>query len=449
MATAQELKNDARELLARAEKALAEGDQQAYETLWAEFAKKDAEQQEQHKREEALKAAFEQYGNPVHDLRREEDALIRPVPPDVAKAGVMVNGQEVIAYADRNTEGYIKGFPAAVQHPGIIKRYGPELREEAEFYSNAFMKWLRKGPQFLEAKELKALQEGTDSEGGYLVPTDQVKLPFVHDPGAPGSTIRPLSSNFTTTRDAGDWPTVGSVVWAATAEEAAIPATTDPVFGQVTFAIKKIMGSHKVSTELLEDSAVDIGSIINLLYTESLGRYEDQQAIEGDGTTEPQGIRTSGGVDSSGAGLIDASDGWDAGNIFNIWAQLGAQFRNGAVWHTTSTTMGRILSINNATTGGIHFIQNPAVGSPTMTIMGYPVSMFDGTGWDTTLSGTNEYGCFGNFRLGYYFINRVGMSIKRLNELYAGNDQVGLVARVRYDSRVALNSAFLIMKGEA
>lgn len=447
MATALELKNEARELLGRADAALKDGNQQAYETLFAEYAVKDAEQQKAYANEQALKAAFDKYGPEPQDLRNPEDALIKSEAPENAKSGVMVNGGEVIAYATKESEGYIKGYPAAVQLPGIMKRYGPELRMEAQHYSDAFIKWFRKGKDMLSAAELKALQEGTDSEGGYLVPTDQVKLPYIHDSGVPGGTIRPISSNFNTSRDAGNWPTVGSVLWAPVAEEAAIPATTDPVFGSVPFAIKKIMGSHKVSQELLEDSAVDIGGIINLLYSESLARYEDQQAIEGDGTTEPEGIRTSGGTDSTGAGLVDASDGWDAGNVLQIFFQLQANFRANSTWHTTSTTMARILAIG-ATAAGIHFINEPATGSPTLTLLGRPVAMFDGTGWDVTLSGTNEYGCLGDFR-NYYFINRIGMSIRRLNELYAGNDQVGFVARVRYDGVVALDTAFLIMKGEA
>lgn len=446
MPRSQELKNDALALLSRAEKARDEGDKAAFETLFKEFEAKDAEHLAAFEEEQKLKAAFEKY-SPVHDIRREEDALVPSLKPDQAKSGVMVNDGEVIPFATKTSEGYIKGYPAAVQHPAIIKRYGPELRMEAQRYSDAWCKWYRKGSRFLDNVELKALQEGTDSEGGYLVPTDQVKLPFVHDPGVAGGTIRPISSNFTTSRDAGNWPTVGSVLWAPVAEEAALPATTDPVFGTVPFAIKKIMGSHKVSTELLEDSAVDISSIISLLYGESLARYEDQQAIEGDGTTEPEGIRTSGGTDASGAALWDASDGVTAAQVINTFFQLQANFRANSTWHTTSTHAARIYAVGSAA-AGIHFLPDPANGSPTLTLMGRPVALFDGTGWDTSLSSTNEYGCLGDFRQ-YYFINRVGMTIKRLEELYAGNDQVGFVARIRYDGVVALDTAFLIMKGQA
>jgi HK97 family phage major capsid protein len=322
------------------------------------------------------------------------------------------------------------------------------MRAEADNYTHAWVKWFRKGRDILNAAEMKALQEGTDSEGGFLVPTDQVKLPYIHDSGVQGGTIRPLASVFQTSRDSGNWPTVGSVLWAPVAEEAALPTTTDPVFGSVAFSIKKIMGMHKVSQELLEDSAVDIGSIISMLYAESLGRYEDQQFIEGDGTTEPEGIRTSGGTDSTGAGTgLWKATGFIAANVVSTFFQLQSNFRANAVWHTTSSTAANIYRIG-AAAAGIHFLSEPAVGSPTMMLMGKPVHTFDGTGWDTALSGTNEYGCFGDFRQ-YYVIDRVGMSIRRLNELYAGNDQVGFVARMRFDGVVALDTAFLIMKGEA
>ena len=83
-------------------------------------------------------------------------------------------------------------------------------------------------------------------------------------------------------------------------------------------------------------------------------------------------------------------------------------------------------------------------------ILGRPYVLFDGTGWDdaVAVAANEEFGAFGDFRQ-YYFINRVGMTIKRLEELYAGNDQVGFVARVRYDSVVAICNAFRIIKAAA
>jgi HK97 family phage major capsid protein len=454
MATSTEYFNSAREALTKASAAINEGKQEQYDAFWADYESNLKLGEQAKAAEDAQKALAEKVIDPSEPVTRNPgDAVMATESVDTAKEGVLIQrrggGVEVVKFADKNTEGWIKGLPPDAQHPDIVARLTPDLKAAADFRREAFYKWMRKGRGALDSKEIKALQEGTDSEGGFVVPSDQVRLPFIHAPGTPGGTIRSISSNFTTTRDAGDWPTVGSVVWAAVAEEAALPSTTDPVFGQVPFTVRKVMGHHKVSAELLEDSAVNLPAMINQLYSESLGRYEDQQAIEGDGTTEPQGIRTSGGVDATGIALVDASDGWDAGNIINQFVQLPAEYRgDGCAWHTTSTTLGRIWGVG-ATAAGIHFLPDPSNGAPTFTLMGKPVYAFDGTGWDTALSGTNEYGCIGNFRMGYYFINRVGMSIKRLDELYAGNDQVGFVARIRYDSVVAINGAFVIMKGEA
>lgn len=455
MSTVMELRNEAREALAKASAAIKEGNQEQYDAFWKEYTDKLSASEKLDQAEQAQKALYEKSPD-LEDIRNPGDAAI--VKSDavtlVETKDTMFRAADgtYVSAATKDSEGYIRGYPAAVQHPEIMKRYGPELREEAKFYSDAFITYIRKGPRYLDAKQLKALQENTDSEGGYLVPTDQVKLPFVHDPGVGGGTIRPISSNFNTTRDAGNWPTVGSVAWASVAEEAAVPSTTDPVFGQVAFSIKKIMGHHKVSTELLEDSAVDIAGILNLIYGESLARYEDQQAIEGDGTTEPEGIRTSGGTDATGNALVDASDGWDARNIIAQYFQLQDTFRPNSTWHTTSTTAAQIFALGQIVASGtatqLHFMPAGGNVAPVLTLMGRPVALFDGTGWDTTLSGTNEYGCLGDFSQ-YYFINRVGMTIRRLDELYAGNDQVGFVARIRYDGVVALDTAFLIMKGEA
>ncbi|MCH7553404.1 MAG: phage major capsid protein [Chloroflexi bacterium] len=449
--TALELRNEAREALTKALAFRDEGKTDEFGKAWADYMEKEKAATTLEAEEAQVKAALEKNQPPPSEVRNPEDALIKTVKLEDAKAGVMIQrdegGFEVVQFADKDTEGWIKGYPPDVQLPGIVRRLTPELKVQAEFRKQAFYKWFRHGLSAVDAKERKALQEGTDSEGGFLVPSDAVKLPFVHDTGDPGGVTRPISSNFNTTRDAGNWPTVGSTSWTSVAEEAAISgANSDPTFGQVAFTVRKIMGLTKVATELLEDSATSIEGIIALLYGESLGRYEDEQAIAGDGSAEPQGLRVASVSDSAGAGLVDASDGWDAGNITNIFFALPAQFRANATWHLTSTALGLIAAIG-ATSAGLHLLQS--IADPVRpNIMGRPYVLFDGTGWDTALSSTNEYGAFGDFRQ-YYFINRVGMTIKRLDELYAANDQVGFVARVRYDSVVALTAAFLIIKGEA
>ena len=111
--------------------------------------------------------------------------------------------------------------------------------------------------------------------------------------------------------------------------------------------------------------------------------------------------------------------------------------------------MGLIASIGS-TAAGIHVFQELLSAEPSPRLLGRPIVFFDGTGWGNgaAVGANEEVGAIGDFSM-YYFVDRVGMSIRRLDELYAGNDQVGFAARVRYDSLFSENDAFRIIKGAA
>jgi HK97 family phage major capsid protein len=229
------------------------------------------------------------------------------------------------------------------------------------------------------------------------------------------------------------------------AEEGAFGESV-PTIGQVAFTVRKLGRIEKVSDELLEDSAVDVPSLLNILLRSSLGRYEDEQAVAGDGTTEPQGIRVGATTDVTDLITLAAPTALE---IIKGYFELPAQWRAGATWHTTSSFMAQVAGIG-AAAAGVHAIQD-LTKAPDERLLGKPVTMWDGTGWDdaATIGANEELGCLGNFRAGYYFIDRTGMSVQRLDELYSANDQVGFKARVRYDSRVAVAAAFITLKAAA
>ena len=52
---------------------------------------------------------------------------------------------------------------------------------------------------------------------------------------------------------------------------------------------------------------------------------------------------------------------------------------------------------------------------------------------------------FGNLRY-YNIVDRGSMSLQRLNELYAGNGQVGFRARARVDGVLTINDAIKCLK---
>ena len=453
-----ELKGDAVELLAKAklindDESIEAGDRvKRFGEAFAEYETAQKLYEEADIAEQQMKQATDLHAKDHRDPNdAQNSAAAVTLDADKARTGIQLADGKVVQFADEKTEGWIKGYPADVQLPDILRRLTPKLQEAADFRTAAFFKYCRHGKSALDSKELKALQEGTDSEGGFLVPTDAVRLPTIMAKGVRAGRMRSRSSVFTTSRDAGDWPTVtDDVTWAFVAEEAA-PGESDPTFGQVPFTIRKALRINRVATELLEDSAVNIPALLGQLFTNGLGRTEDQQGIEGDGTTEPLGLRTTGAPQGDIADFTDLITlaAPTVVEILNNFYELPEQWRENASWFFTSSFMARLAAIG-ATAAGIHVFQELLRTEPTPSLLGKAIFLFDGTGWDdaATIAANEELGAFGDFA-NYFFVDRVGMSITRLDELYQGNDQIGFKARVRYDSFFAENDAFRIIKAAA
>ena len=461
MPTLLEARNEWAEALTKA-KDLAT-DPEAYNTAWADAEKKRKTFENLQRAAEAEKSLAlpeNHITEMANDLRNpDEAAMIKPVSADKANLDptkFIKVGENIFPIASKDSEGWMKGKAVAVQHPDILKRLSPELRQEKAQQEEAFSHYFRRGRAWLAQNRpqllpfLNALQEDTDIEGGYLVPTDQ-RFEVIRDPGALGGQLRQRSRIFQTTRDGGTLPTATSVTWAGIAEEAN-NSDSDPAFNSVAFTIHKNGANNRLSMELLADSAVNIPALLGTLYGESKGRYEDQQGIEGDGTTEPLGLRTTGPAANGGA-IADCTDLWTlaaptAVEVIAAYFELDAQFRANASWFLTSSAMARIVQIGS-TAAGIHFIEM-MTGGPGMTLMGRPVFFYDGTGWDdaATISANEEIGCFGDFGQ-YFFIDRMGMSVARDDSVYFATDQVAFKARARYDSLYSIANAFLILKGAA
>ena len=465
MPTVTQFANEAREALAAAQRILADKSKGAqspeYKAAMEDyFGKKAAyEAARTHEAEEKALGADEKDFPKPSEMRNPGDAdWIAPASKEeLAKGvdGVMLKGadgrQEWMPYAGPDREGWIKSLPVSAQHPSIIKRLPPDLLRQKALQEEAFRLYVRKGLNGFVGrddlfKHLKALQEDTDSEGGFLVPTDQ-RTEIIFNPGVPGGVTRPISSTFTTTRDGGTWPRLSTDTSFIAIAEEATPADSDPAFGQVPFTIHKVGRNVRLSEDLLADNASNLPAFLGGLYTRALGRYEDQQAIEGDGSTEPLGLRTAGshGTVSDITDLLTLAAP-TAGEVINAFYELPAQWRNESTyWHMTSSLFSRFLQIGS-TAAGIHLTE--MIGDAIAPrILGRPVVFFDGTGWDdaATISANEEVGCLGDFSQ-YYFIDRVGMTIRRDDSRYTDTDQVLFKARVRYDSLFAVADAFRILK---
>ena len=93
-----------------------------------------------------------------------------------------------------------------------------------------------------DSAELKQMSEGTDSEGGYLVPEEflptLVRLVEVYGLVRRGATVIPMS------RDELNMPSLASGITTYWVGENSSITSSQPVFGQVKLVAKKVGGSY-------------------------------------------------------------------------------------------------------------------------------------------------------------------------------------------------------------
>ena len=344
--------------------------------------------------------------------------------------------------SDYKPASWIKGLPAMSQPEWVLDLCGDNVKDEAQFMTDAFVKWFRSPSEDMFWKtaspdEIKAMQEDTDAEGGFFVP-EQFINQVVHDTGVPGAQLRPLCTVLRVTSKDGYIPTLASATWAAIAEEAA-PTESTPVVGQVNFSLEKSGGMVKVSRELLEDSAINLPAFLSQIFQEAAGQFEDVGIISGNNTTQYAGIMSDGDVAFYTMANATSVVGAD---LIGTYYALNAQHRANASWVMKSTIASLVNSIA-ITAAGVHSIPS-LTAAPADYILGRPNVLTDVTsGLGGTITSTEKIAIFGDFKQ-YYIFDRVGFTIRRNDSLYMGNDQVGFFASRRGDGQVGLAAAFKI-----
>ena len=284
-----------------------------------------------------------------------------------------------------------------------------------------------------------ALQIGTDSEGGYLVPTEfEATLTAALEEE---NAIRQIANVITTSGDR-KIPVVatkGTATWVD--EEGAIPESDDS-FGQVSLGAFKLATMIKVSEELLNDSAFDLEGYIAQSFGGRMGSREEEGFLIGNGSGKPTGIfaATGGaqlGVTTAGAAAVTLDE------ILDLFYSLKSPYRRNATFVMNDSTVKAIRKLKDSTG---QYLWQPSVKEATPdTILSRPLVT---SAFVPELAAGNKTIAFGDF--GYYWIaDREGRVFKRLNELYAANGQVGFMCTQRVDGKLILPEAIKVLQQKA
>src|SRR5665647_224123 len=200
-------------------------------------------------------------------------------------------------------------------------------------YNQAFWKAMRNKHSF---DVQNALQVGTDSEGGFLVP-DEFERTLV-EALQEENIFRQLAKVISTSSGDRKIPVVaskGTASWVD--EEGAIPESDD-AFGQVSIGAYKLATMIKVSEELISDSVFNLEQYIAKEFGRRIGSKEEEAFFIGDGTGKPTGIfnATGGagtGVTTAGATAITVDE------LMDLFFSLKSPYRKNATFVMNDATV--------------------------------------------------------------------------------------------------------------
>lgn len=292
------------------------------------------------------------------------------------------------------------------------------------------------------------LEEGTDANGGYLVPIEfeHTLVQALNE----NNIMRTIGCKVITTQNERKIPVANGHTQAAWTAENGAYTESNPTFAQTSIDAFKLTDLIKVSDELLSDSFFDIEGYISEEFGRAFGEAEEDAFINGAVQTgqtaidRPTGLfipSTAGGAPS---GVTAASaTAITADELISLVYSLKAPYRSKAKFLMNDATVAAIRKLKDL--NGVYVWQPALTAGEPDRLLGYP--LYTSPKVPTMAAGARAI-AFGDFSC-YWIADRAGRTIKRLNELYATNGQVGFTCTERVDGKLILSEGIKILDMKA
>jgi len=315
--------------------------------------------------------------------------------------------------------------PLTTRPSGTAKTAEVKTGRGSDEYKHAMLDAIRSGFKRVS----NVLQEGVDSDGGYLVPDeyDRRLIDVLDEENIMRSLATKIATsgehkiNIAATKPAASW-----------IEEGGALTFGDATFDQILMDAHKLHVAIKVTEELLYDNAFGLENYIITQFGKALANAEEDAFLNGDGTGKPTGIfaETGGGTV---AGTLTAAIKSD--DMLDLVYALRRPYRKSASFIMNDKTL---LALRKLKDNNGQYIWQPSYqAGESDRVLGYAVH--------TSAFAPEDAIAFGDYK--YYNIGDRGTrSFKQLNELFAGNGMIGYVAKERVDGKLILPEAVQILK---
>lgn len=334
-----------------------------------------------------------------------------------------------------------------IEEEGFILDEKTKAAISQKSYKDGFMKYLRKGIHGLSSNELKDMESGVDSDGGYLVPV-QFMAKLIERKPTP-TRLYGRVQRISTSSDKMEMPrstyseddiyTTGiRVTWTGEKPTANQHRTNTPDLGNITIPIHTAMLSCGVTNNQLEDAVFNLQSWLSGKFRETIDLLYDNMILNGSSIGQPAGILLNPGGENQ-PGIVKTGDAnlVTADGIIDLAYAVPEQYDENCTYVFNKTNTGKAIAkmkdaddryLFNAGAGR----DGVASARPT-DLVGYP---FIYSGFMPNIAANSFPMIFGDLR-GYYLAERIGFSLQVLNEIEALQNKKVLVGRVRFGGQVA------------
>lgn len=385
---------------------------------------------------EAAKAFLDSHRNEKGVLSAEDDAAYTRMEQEITDLGkeiARLERQE--AFEQELSQPLNKPLTGRPVSGGVEKEKTGRASEE---YKANFWNAMRSKVPLPSV--VNALEEGTDSEGGYLVP-DEYERTLV-EALEEENVFRQMAKVIRTSSGDRKIPVVATKGTASWIDEEGAYTESDDSFGQVSIGAYKVGTMIKVSEELLNDSVFDLESYIAKEFARRIGAKEEEAFFTGDGSGKPLGVLAATGGAETGV-TAASSTAVTADELMDLFYSLKSPYRKKAVWVLNDSTIKAVRKLKDST--GQYLWQPSLVAGTPDTLLGRPVKT---SAYMPVIAAGAKTIAFGDFSY-YWIADRQGRSFKRLNELYAANGQVGFLGSQRVDGKLVLSEAVKVLAQKA
>lgn len=291
--------------------------------------------------------------------------------------------------------------------------------------------------------EFKAFGIADDTLGGYfvlpeIVQSEVIKASILYSPVRDLARVQPTSQNTVEIR-------VRKATLAAqwVSETSTRTETLGQSYGKAVIPTHEMYAFVLFSRQLLEDEYFSLENDLQADIAEQFGVTEGAAFVNGDGVGKPQGFLANVGSTQTAAGATAVT----YADLVKTFHKLKPAYRNSPTckWVFNQNTLSAIRQIVDTTGRPIMqaYAESGLPASNPNTILGKPY--VEATDMPDIATGVRAI-AVGDFNKGYRFVDRVQMSVQRLEELYAASGQVGILVHKRVGGQVVLAEALTALQ---